>query len=84
MPVFTPTYIYIGNMTPLFNPNWDGATAAEQETSLAEAGVMEGQDFAAQDMQGVRISANSTDGSNIIRGDTPITYTLQNLSLIHN
>lgn len=81
MSVFTPTYIYIGNMNPLFNADWNGATAAEQDTTLSEASVMEGKEFSAQDMQGVQISADSRSSTNIIRGETPIDYTLQDYDL---
>lgn len=84
MPTFTPTYIYIGNELPLFNPNWNGATEAERDTTLTEASTMVGKEFGAKDMQGVTISATSASSANIQRGESLIDYTIKDFDLAGN
>lgn len=78
MPVSSPTWIYVGNSSTLFNANWASPIDANADTTPAEAGAVTGQTFSSSDMMGVTVTGNATGfgGVNFTRGEDVFSYSL--------
>ncbi|WP_235822608.1 Hint domain-containing protein [Pseudogemmobacter blasticus] len=79
MPVYSPTWIYVGNQATQINPDWNSPVPTQADTTLTEAQAVVGWEFGVEEMSGVQVTGNATGagGVNFSRGVDPLSYTIE-------